>query len=390
MAGLPSVLRGCLPRCPTARPCPCALACLAPSRLLWLPSRFAWSWPPGRLPRLRHPSFAVLDPRPSCPRRRLRHPRLPSSCPWPSLPRLSSFLSTAPAGGCRASPEGIGALGSVRLCSAPIGLLATLLLLTPALLLAFLTLLLLATAASETPYQTLCLVSYSSDGLLSSLDGLPGLVGYLTRGILRSSALLRPSGLGLRGARLLCSLLGLCRGWDLQVKEATVFSQLQTNEGARLVHDGAGGLPLLVGGPLGPLRTRQIGYVAHYLLIYRVALLVDRFLDYVALLVDGALDGLALLVGGRFAEQLSTGSDVLGYLADLIKSPSCGVLDLIGGLASGVLNPLHSLPGLVGDAPEGTTALILLVLSLLALLVLVAFAHFSSPFGKATIVVVLG
>src|SRR5919112_1742887 len=207
--------------------------------------------------------------------------------------------------------RGIGALGSVRLCSTHIGLLATLLLLTPALLLAFLTLLLLPTAASETPYQTLRLVSYSSDGLLSSLDGLPGLVSYLTRGILRSAALLRPSGLGLRGARLLCGLLGLCGGWDLQVKEATVFSQLQTNEGARLVHDGAGGLPLLVGGPLGPLRTRQIGYVAHYLLFYRVALFVDGFLDYVAFLVYGALDGLALLVGGGLAEQLRTGRDIL-------------------------------------------------------------------------------
>src|SRR5215218_3223364 len=76
--------------CPTARPCPCAAACLAPSRLLWLPSQLAFSWPSGRLPRLRHPSFAGLGPRPSCPRRRLRHPRLPSSCPWPSPP--SSLL----------------------------------------------------------------------------------------------------------------------------------------------------------------------------------------------------------------------------------------------------------------------------------------------------------
>src|SRR5829696_4578367 len=102
-----SVLRGCLRRCPTAPPCPCAAACLAPSRLLWLPFRFAWSWPSGRPPRLRHPSFAALDPRPSCPRRRLRRPRLPSSCPWPSLPRLYSFLTTAPAVGCCcASPRG--------------------------------------------------------------------------------------------------------------------------------------------------------------------------------------------------------------------------------------------------------------------------------------------
>jgi hypothetical protein len=32
------------------------------------------------------------------------------------------------------------------------------------------------------------------------------------------------------------------------------------------------------------LRTRQISDVAHYLLVYRVALLADGFLDYVALL----------------------------------------------------------------------------------------------------------
>jgi hypothetical protein len=90
-----------------------------------------------------------------------------------------------------------------------LALLATLLLLTPSLLLAFLTLLLLATATSETPYETLRLVCYSSDSVLSSLDGLPGLVAHLACGILRPSALLaflalllllRTSGLRLRGA----------------------------------------------------------------------------------------------------------------------------------------------------------------------------------------------
>ena len=60
------------------------------------------------------------------------------------------------------------------------------------MLLAFLTLLLLlATAAGESPDQALRLVGYSSDGVLSALDGLPSLVGYLARSILRSSALLR-------------------------------------------------------------------------------------------------------------------------------------------------------------------------------------------------------
>jgi hypothetical protein len=70
--------------------------------------------------------------------------------------------------------------------------LALLLLLVPSLLLAFLALLLLlATAAGESPDQALRLVGYSSDGVLSALDGLPSLVGYLARSILRSSALLR-------------------------------------------------------------------------------------------------------------------------------------------------------------------------------------------------------
>jgi hypothetical protein len=64
-----------------------------------------------------------------------------------------------------------------------------LLLLVPSLLLAFLALLLLlATAAGESPYQALRLVGYSSDGVLSSLDSLPSLVGYLARSILCSSA----------------------------------------------------------------------------------------------------------------------------------------------------------------------------------------------------------
>jgi hypothetical protein len=72
-----------------------------------------------------------------------------------------------------------------------LALLAVLLLLAPSLLLAFLALLLLlATAPGETPYEALRLVGYPSDGVLSSLDGLPGLVGYLARGILCFSALL--------------------------------------------------------------------------------------------------------------------------------------------------------------------------------------------------------
>jgi hypothetical protein len=101
------------------------------------------------------------------------------------------------------APRGIGGLGSVRLCSTLLALLAALLL-VPFLLLAFLALLLLlAPTAGETPYEALRLVCYPSYGVLSSLDGLPGLVGHLACGILCSSALLlllRASGLRLRGA----------------------------------------------------------------------------------------------------------------------------------------------------------------------------------------------
>ena len=101
------------------------------------------------------------------------------------------------------APRGIGSLGSVRLCSTLLALLAALLL-APFLLLAFLALLLLlAPTAGETPYEALRLVCYPSDGVLSSLDGLTGLVGHLACGILCSSALLlllRASGLRLRGA----------------------------------------------------------------------------------------------------------------------------------------------------------------------------------------------
>jgi hypothetical protein len=58
-------------------------------------------------------------------------------------------------------------------------------------------------------------------------------------------------------------------------------------------------------------------------------------------------------------------------------------LDLPCGLASGVLDPLHGLPCLLGDATERTLTLLLVLslLVLLPLLLLVAFAHFSSPFG---------
>jgi hypothetical protein len=264
------------------------------------------------------------------------------------------------------------------LLAATLTLLALLTLLTLLTLLrAFLAL--LASSASEPPYEALGLVGCSSDGVLRPLHGLPGLVGHLACSILRSSALLLiPSAslLGLGGAGLLDGLLGLCGRRDLQVEEAPVRAELQADERSGLVGHGARGLSLFVGGPLGALGPRQIGDVAYYLLVYRVALLVDGFLDDVALFVDGALDGLALLVGGGFAEQLGTGGEVLGYLADLINRTPGGVLDLPGSLARGVLDPLHGLPGLLGDATErALTLLVLSLLVLLPLLFLIAFAH---------------
>src|SRR5215218_7694639 len=113
---------------------------------------------------------------------------------------------------------GIGGLGRFRLCS----VLLALLLAPSLLLLAFLALLLLlATAAGETPYEALRLVCYPSDGVLSPLHGLPGLVGSLPRGILRPSSLvllLAFLALGLGGARrLLGGLFGLGGRRNLQV-----------------------------------------------------------------------------------------------------------------------------------------------------------------------------
>jgi hypothetical protein len=90
-------------------------------------------------------------------------------------------------------------------------LLASLLLLASALLLAFLALLL--TPTGEATDEALRLIRNPSDGVLHPLDSLSCLVGYLARGLLRSSAwllLLRPATtLALRGAGLLHGLLGL-------------------------------------------------------------------------------------------------------------------------------------------------------------------------------------
>ena len=80
------------------------------------------------------------------------------------------------------APRGIGGLGSVRLCSTLLALLAALLL-VPFLLLAFLAL--LAPTAGETPYEALRLVCYPSDGVLDTLHGLSGLVGDAPEGTVR-------------------------------------------------------------------------------------------------------------------------------------------------------------------------------------------------------------
>jgi hypothetical protein len=253
-------------------------------------------------------------------------------------------------------------------------LTSLLLLLASALLLNFLALLLTSSAASKATDESLGLVGHSSHGVLHPLDGLPGLVGYLARSLLHSSALLLGSTtLGLGGAGLLYGLLGLGGRGNLQIEEAPIRTELQADEGPGLVFDGAGRLSLLVGGPLGALCTRKICDVAHYLLGDRVALLIDGLHDDVALLIDGALDGLSLFVGGGLAEQLGAWGEVLGDLGGLVYGLTSSILYLTGGLASGVLHSLGGLPYLVGNPSEGA-ALSLLIL----LLVLVSFAHLFS------------
>ena len=79
--------------------------------------------------------------------------------------------------------------GSVRPSLALLALLASLLLLGPALPLTFLTLL-LASAAGEAIDKALSLVGYSTQSVAHSLRGLSGPVGYLACGPLHSSALL--------------------------------------------------------------------------------------------------------------------------------------------------------------------------------------------------------
>jgi hypothetical protein len=236
------------------------------------------------------------------------------------------------------------------------------------LLLAFLTLLLLASATSKSTNKPLSLVGYSSDGVLRSLHSLPGLVGHLACSVLRSSA----TTLGFGGAGFLDGLLSLGGRGDLQVEEAPVGAELQADEGAGFVLDGAGSLSLLVGGPLGALRAGKISDVAYYLLGDRVALLIDGLLYDVALFVDGALNGLPLFVGGGFTKKLGAGGDILGDLGGLVYRLPRRFLDLPCGLSCGVLDSLGGLTDLVGYALKGSA------LSLLALLVLLALAHLSS------------
>ena len=127
-------------------------------------------------------------------------------------------------------------------------LLASLLLLASALLLALLAL--LTSTAGKATDETLGLIRNPSDSVLHPLHSLPCLVGYLARGLLCCSALLLLLGsatvLALRGAGLLYGLLGLGGRGNLQVEEAPVWTELQTDEGPRLVLNGAGGLSLFV------------------------------------------------------------------------------------------------------------------------------------------------
>ena len=90
--------------------------------------------------------------------------------------------------------------------------------------------LLLTSSAGEPPYEALCVLCDLAGGVLHPLDGLSGLVGHLSRGFLRTSALLLAfltlllGSAALGGAGLLDGLLGLGGRGDLQVEEAPAFA----------------------------------------------------------------------------------------------------------------------------------------------------------------------
>src|SRR5215213_9666744 len=167
---------------------------------------------------------------------------------------------------------------------------------------------------------------------------------------------------------------GLSGGWDLQIQQATVGTELQADQRPGLVGHGGRLVALFVGGHLVAFGRRQIGGVAHRALIYYVALLVEDHLDQVAFLVDGALDGVALFVGGGVAERLGARGEATRHLADLVYRPSCCVLNLVNGLAGGVSYLPGDLPDLICHSSQQIPAL----LASLVLLVLSAFTHLLS------------
>src|SRR5918995_1033479 len=183
-------------------------------------------------------------------------------------------------------------------------------------------------------------------GVLGALHGLPSLICHLAQGVLSFLALLLRTGVGLV-AGLLGGLGGLGRRRYLQVENASVLPQLQADQRSRLVGHGGRLVALFVGGLLVAFGRRQVGGAAHRTLVYNVALLIEDHFDQVAFLVNGALDGMAFLVGGGLAERLGARGEAPYHFADLVHRASRGVLNLVSGLAGGVLHLPGDLPNLI-------------------------------------------
>jgi hypothetical protein len=183
-------------------------------------------------------------------------------------------------------------------------------------------------------------------GVLNTLHGLPGLICHLAQGLLIFLALLLRTGVGLV-ARVFNGLGGLRGGRELQVQHATVRTELQLQERPGLVCHGGRLVALFVGGLLVAFGRRQVGGAAHRTLVYNVTLLIEDHFDQVAFLVNGALDGMAFLVGGGLAERLGARGEATYHFADLVHRASRGVLNLVNGLAGGVLHLSGDLPDLI-------------------------------------------
>src|SRR5215203_3012007 len=114
---------------------------------------------------------------------------------------------------------------------------------------------------------------------------------------------------------------------ELQVQEASVRSELQVEELSALLRHGTHRVPLFVG---VLLLRRELGDVAHYVLVDQLAGLVQGSLDYVPRLVHRAPYRLARLVGG-LAQHLGARHNALRCLRRL-PHRLCRLPDRLAGL----------------------------------------------------------